>query len=94
MTKKDRIAELRRLSPWLTNVGDVIMYKGDIFGTIDSVGSSKLSITYPSKQKGFLSYLELAKGIVAGYYDIVRVDKDGEWSSHALAMLNQRLINE
>ena len=94
MTKKDRIAELRRLSPWLTNVGDVIVYNGDIFGTIHSIGTSRLSITYPSKHRGFCSHLELAKGIVAGYYDIVRVDKDGEWSSHALAMLNRQLINE
>ena len=94
MTKKDRIAELRRLSPWLTNVGDVIVYNGDIFGTIHSIGSSKLSITYPSGQDNFVTHLELAKGLVAGYYDIMRVDKDGEWSSHALAMLNQQLINE
>ena len=94
MTKKDRISELRRLSPWLVSVGDVIVYKGDIFGAIQCKMPSRLSIAYPSKQKGFLSYLELAKGMVAGYYDIMRVDKDGSWGSHALAMLNRQLINE
>ena len=89
MTKKDRIAELRRLIPWLTNVGDIILYKGDIVGTIQCKMPSRLLT-----QKGFLSYLELAKGLVAGYYDIVRADKDEEWGLHALAMLNRQLINE
>ena len=93
MTKKDRIAELRRLSPWLTNVGDVINHKDAAF-TVCAVGASGLWVAYSSGQNGFVSHLELAKGLVAGYYDIMRVDKDGEWSSHALAMLNQRLINE
>ena len=93
MTKKDRIAELRRLSPWLTNVGDIVCYKDTIF-KVEAVGASGLAVTNSSGQDSLVSHLELAKGMVAGYYDIMRVDKDGEWSSHALAMLNRQLINE
>ena len=94
MTKKDRIAELVRLTPSLVNIGDVIVYKDAMMGTIHSIGGKRLSITYPSKHRGFCSHLELAKGLVAGYYDIMRVDKNGNWGAHALAMLNRQLINE
>ena len=93
MTKKDRISELRRLSPWLTWVGDIVCYKDTIF-KVEAVGASRLSVAYSSGENGFCSHLELAKGIVAGYYEPVRVDKNGNWGAHALSMLNQQLINE